>query len=427
MAGKRKIKEPADNTDLLIRHYESLVHSAKDIILFVRHSDGQIMEANTAALNMYQYSHEELLTKTIFDLRAPETSDQIMTQMNNAAYSGMLIETIHLKKDGERFPVEVNSQGAIIGNEQILLSIVRDITERKRAEQRLQESESNLLALLNAVTESFFLIDRDGTVLAANETIARRFSVGLDKLIGSSIYSLLPPDIALQRKMQVEQVMRSGKPIRFEDIRFDRHIDQVFYPVFNDKEEVVRVAVFGMDITEHRKMEQKLETMAFTDQLTGLYNRRGFVHLTERQLKLSRRSKHRMLLFYADLDGMKWINDNFGHEEGDKALISAAKILIKTFRESDIVSRIGGDEFAILAVNADEKVSDSLINRFHKFIDHINSRKRKKHKLSISIGFAAYDPDHPCPLDELMCRADISMYEDKKLNKAAGQNLPANK
>jgi diguanylate cyclase (GGDEF)-like protein len=87
---------------------------------------------------------------------------------------------------------------------------------------------------------------------------------------------------------------------------------------------------------------------------------------------------------------------------------------VQTFRESDIISRIGGDEFAIMAVNADTDLPDIVMSRFHKFMDYINSRSRQKHKLSMSIGSALFDPAHPCSLDELMSKADIAMYADKK-------------
>lgn len=408
-----------NNIDEPIKRYESFIHNSRDVILFIQHKDGKILEANAAAVNTYQYSHDELLTKTIFDLSAPEKRAQLSSQMDIAATTGGLVESVHIKKTGEKFPVEVNSQSAVIGKERVILSIVREISGRKKAEQLLQESENNLRALLDAVTESFFLMNKQGVILAANETVAKRYGLKLDVFIGNCIYDLIAPDIASQRRAQADLVIRTGKPVRFEDVLFNRNIDQVFYPVF-DGSQVVRVAAFGTDITERRKMEERLETIAFTDQLTGLYNRRGFINLAERQLKLSKRSKHKMLLFYIDLDGMKFINDTLGHEEGDKALINAAKIMIKTFRESDIISRIGGDEFAVLAVNADETVSDCLIQRFHKFISYINSRKGRKYRLSISIGFAAYDPRYPCSLDDLMSRADLSMYEDKKMNKAAG-------
>jgi diguanylate cyclase (GGDEF)-like protein/PAS domain S-box-containing protein len=422
MPTKTKMKNPQQNDlDERIKKYESLIHNSRDVILFVRHRDGKILEANTAALNTYQYSHEELITKTIFDLRAPETCSQVLPQMDSTVTSCLLLETVHIKKNGERFPVEVNSQGAIIGDEPVLLSIVRDISERKISEQLLQESENNLRALLNAVTESFFLMNKDGIILAANETMAKRYGLDMDMLVGSCIYDLIEPDIAQLRRTQANLVINTGEPVRFEDVRFNRNIDQVFYPVFDDNGQVVRIAVFGIDITEHRKMEQDLETMAFTDQLTGLYNRRGFINLALRQLKFSKRSKQKILLFFADIDKMKWINDNLGHEAGDKALINTARILVNTFRESDIISRVGGDEFAILAIDAHDKTAEGLLTRLNKLINQSNSRKRRKYDLSISIGYAAFDPRHNDSLDELMSRADMHMYEDKK-NKNIGRN-----
>lgn len=403
-----------DNINKRIKRYESFIHSSRDVIFFIRQSDKKILEANAAAVNTYQYSHDELLAKTILDLQAPETQAQIISQLDNNNTSGLLLETVHIKKNGERFPVEINSQGTVIDGEIILLSIIQDITRRKISEQLLEESENNLRALLNAVTESFFLMNKDGIILAANETMAQRYGLAMDMLVGSRIYDLLKPKTARQRKAQADIVIRTGKPVRFEDVRFHRNIDQVLYPVFDNNNQVVRIAVFGIDITERRKMEKKLENIAFNDHLTGLYNRRGFINIAERQLKLSRRSRQKLLLFFADLDRMKWINDTLGHEQGDKALIIAAKILAKTFRESDIISRIGGDEFAILAIDADEKTAEILLKRLHKLIHHINSRKDRKYDFSISIGYAAFDPHHHDSLDELMSRADMRMYEDKK-------------
>ncbi len=404
-----------------IKKYESFIHNSLDVILFVRYRDGKILEANAAAVNAYQYPHEELLAKTIFDLTAPEMRGQDIPPMDSAAASYLVTETIHVKESGERFPVEVNFQGALIGDEPVLFCIVRDISKRKIAEQLLQESENNLRALLNAVTESFFLMNKDGIILAANETMAERFGLAMDMLVGSCLYDLIEPDIAGLRRDQASLVINTGKPVRFEDIRSNRNIDQVYYPVFDGNGRVVRIAVFGTDITRHRQMEKHLETMALTDQLTGLYNRRGFINLAERQLKFSKRSKQKMLLFFADVDRMKWINDNLGHEDGDKALINTAKILVKTFRSSDIISRVGGDEFAILALDADEKTAEGLLKRLHKLVQKSNTRKGRKYDLAISIGYAVFDPHHHDALYELMSRADRQMYQDKK-NKEIGRN-----
>jgi len=399
----------------LAKRNEFLVQNTRDIILTLRYRDRQILDANAAALKTYQYTIDEMKSMTIDDLRTPEEQAQINPHMVTAISHGILFETTHVKKNGVTFPVEVISQGTMLGNERILLSIIRDQSEYKESRESMRDSESNLRALLNAVTESLLLLDKDGTVLAANETFAKRLRVGLDKIIGANYYDLLPADTAKERRKQAEDVIANGKPVRFEDIRNKRYIDQVIYPVSDDKGDVARLAFFGADITRRREMELELEAMALTDQLTGLYNRRGFFTLATRELRRAQRSANGMLLFFADLDGLKDINDRFGHEEGDRALTAAAKILTQTFRTSDIISRIGGDEFAILVVDVKEALMEKLLLRLYRLINNLNARKVHRSKLAISIGYAIYDPLNPTTLDDLISNADQQMYRMKKV------------
>jgi diguanylate cyclase (GGDEF)-like protein len=175
-------------------------------------------------------------------------------------------------------------------------------------------------------------------------------------------------------------------------------------------------AILGnsMDITERKKMEEALITLSITDLLTGLYNRRGFIMFAEQQLKISDRSKRVMLLFFTDLDGMKWINDTLGHEEGDRALMEAAAVLKETFRSSDIIARIGGDEFAILCIDTTDINPEIITARLQNLIDMHNRRENRRYPLSISIGSSFYDPENPCSINKLMAEADRSMYENKK-------------
>ncbi len=399
----------------IAKRYVFLIENSRDIILTICYRDRKILDANTAALKAYQYTIDELRNMTVDDLRTEESKTQMMPQLQTAVSRGVLFETTHLRKNGETFPVEVSSQGTMMGDERVLLSIVRDISERKQSRQAIEESERNLRALLNAVTESLLLLDKDGTVLAANETFAKRMRVGLDTIIGSNYYDLLPADVVRERRKHAENVIRNAKPVRFEDARNKRYIDQVIYPICDEDGEVERLAFFGADITRRREMEKELESMALTDQLTGLYNRRGFFTLATRELRRAQRSKNTMLLFFADLDGLKAINDQFGHEEGDRALMAAAKILMQTFRTSDIVSRIGGDEFAILVVDAEEDLMEKLLLRLYRLINNLNMRKIHKSKLAISIGHMVYDPLKPLSLDELISNADQRMYKMKKV------------
>lgn len=163
---------------------------------------------------------------------------------------------------------------------------------------------------------------------------------------------------------------------------------------------------------ERHGLRKKLQDLSLTDELTGLLNRRGFIILSEQQVKLSRRSNRRMYLIYADLDNMKYINDRFGHSEGDDALIQAAKILRTAFRSSDIIARIGGDEFAVFASDIVDNLS--LKSRFQDRIDEFNRFKRKKYFLSISIGIACFEADTGYSLCDMIEISDGLMYQEKK-------------
>ncbi len=417
---RRAAPRSADHMNRLPARYNLLLECSRDIILFVHQQDAMLFEANAAAVKAYGYSRKKLLTLSIYDLRAPETHAQLAAQLKKAdRLEGSLFETVHVRKNGARFPVEVSSRGTLIGDERVYISIVRDITERKKAEQKLRESQENLRVLLDASGESFFLMDPRGAFLAANESVARRMGFEHSgQLLGKRAYDFLPPGLARKRKAQVARVLQTGKPVRFEDLRRGRIIDQVIYPVFDDTGRVNRVAVYGTDITDYRDMEKRLRVLALTDQLTGLYNRRGFFLFAERQLKIAKRSAQILTLFYIDLDGMKKINDTLGHDDGDRALLATADILSESIRESDIVARVGGDEFAILAINTETAAQGSLIDRLRERISRFNSDGKEKFTLSLSIGTAVYNRESKATLQDLVTLADKRMYLEKRKKRA---------
>lgn len=175
-----------------------------------------------------------------------------------------------------------------------------------------------------------------------------------------------------------------------------------------------------------RRNEEKLKALSITDELTGLYNRRGLATFAEHHIRLANRSKKGFLLLYADLDDMKHINDTGGHQEGDLALTATAKILRKTFRNSDIFARIGGDEFVVMPVGCAGDGIDVLTARLQKNIDSYNAAGKGSHKLALSSGVALYDPAAPCSLDELLNRGDEAMYSMKKHHRfLCGSRVPA--
>jgi diguanylate cyclase (GGDEF)-like protein len=160
-------------------------------------------------------------------------------------------------------------------------------------------------------------------------------------------------------------------------------------------------------------MEKDLQDMTLTDDLTGIYNRRGFFTLSEQHLKLAKRNKMNILLLYIDLDNLKEINDSLGHQEGDQIILDTANILKSTYRESDIIARIGGDEFVVFPVGmVDENIS-LIHERLQKNIDTYNEESSRLYNLSLSVGIASYDPQSTHSIDELLAHADKAMYKNK--------------
>src|SRR5690348_11350649 len=165
--------------------------------------------------------------------------------------------------------------------------------------------------------------------------------------------------------------------------------------------------------TKQYLLQTELSNLALTDELTGLYNRRGFLALAERQLKLARRAGRSMLLFFIDVDGMKEINDVFGHAEGDAALKCTAEALETTFRDSDLIARFGGDEFAALAIEASGQNEATIRDRLTEYLKSA-SRKDSSCEFSLSLGTARFNPWNPTSIRELIAEADRTMYEQKR-------------
>jgi diguanylate cyclase (GGDEF)-like protein len=165
---------------------------------------------------------------------------------------------------------------------------------------------------------------------------------------------------------------------------------------------------------EHAKRHERLHYISLRDELTGLHNRRGFFTLAEHLLKTAKRRQKGLFLLYCDLDGLKGINDVLGHQKGDWALIDTANVLQETFRGSDIIARIGGDEFVVMPIETKDNKLEIVINRLQKAVQMDNAKSKRDYKLSISTGTAYFDPLAPCTIDELLSQADRKMYEQKR-------------
>jgi diguanylate cyclase (GGDEF)-like protein len=181
------------------------------------------------------------------------------------------------------------------------------------------------------------------------------------------------------------------------------------------EKEIVRVAAHPAVwyAVKHALVERELRHLALCDDLTCLYNRRGFFAAATQQLKVARRNQKPALLLFCDLDGLKTINDTFGHREGDLALVRAADAMETVFRDSDVLARIGGDEFAVLATDLPPRHQQTIYARLQKALNRM-SGDESRYELSLSVGAAWFDPQNPMPLGELMEQADRAMYERKR-------------
>jgi diguanylate cyclase (GGDEF)-like protein len=167
----------------------------------------------------------------------------------------------------------------------------------------------------------------------------------------------------------------------------------------------------------HKKAEESLKELSFYDDLTGVYNRRGFNSLMQQHIEIAKRTGKSLIILMADVDELKHINDSYGHFEGDRALIYAARALRDTFRTSDIIARWGGDEFIVLMINADFDSIGQIGRRITERIDEYNHLNLYNYSLSISWGAMKFDPNGDMSIEEVTIQADQKMYQQKMKKK----------
>jgi diguanylate cyclase (GGDEF)-like protein/PAS domain S-box-containing protein len=377
-----------------------------------------------------EYGSPSFLSMPIF------IRDEVAAVLNLASKSNKLFDT----NDEQILSIMIREIGFALENAQLhsriklhmedlkkhATTLEKEIMERNRAEQALRESEERYRSFLQKFrgiafrrTIDFVPIFFHGAVeeitgYAAEEFVAENPS--WDQIIHpedfmkihkskESIRSI--PGYSMEREYRI--VCKDGQL---------RWVHELIQNVRDDTGKSIYIHGSLFDISDRKHMEEEIMALSMTDQLTGLHNRRGFLTLAEHQLKISDRTKKGMQLFFADLDGMKWINDKMGHKEGDNALIEVAAVLKDAFRSSDIIARMGGDEFAVLAIDTSKLNPEILTNRLHSQLEALNSRENRKFRISVSVGCAYYDPEKPSAIDELMAHADKLMYEEKKKKKS---------
>ena len=216
----------------------------------------------------------------------------------------------------------------------------------------------------------------------------------------------------------LEETLSSA--LRASDAEFGqivREVDEISKLLRTNRgdEQTIRVAAHPAvwSAVKQALLDRELRYLAVTDDLTCLYNRRGFFAAAAQQLKLAQRNAQSLLLLFCDVDNLKKINDTCGHREGDLALVRTADALEKTFRGSDIIARLGGDEFVVLAQVASDHTQEVLLRRLEKSLKKLNA-DGSRYELSLSVGVARFDPKRAITLGELLAQADKTRYEKKR-------------
>jgi len=289
--------------------------------------------------------------------------------------------------------------------------------------EELRENLRRMEAFIDNSPTAAFMKDAAGRYVYCNSRMESMFYTPLGGLEGRTDFEWLPEYLASQMWTMDQTVLTSGdaqesmQSIPLPDGGESHWL--VFRFPFTSATGEKFVGGVAADVTQLKEMQERLESLTLTDDLTGLNNRRGFVRLAEARLQLSRRTGEKLLIIFGDLDELKEINDTYGHETGSEAIRAAAQVMKDSFRQTDVTSRWGGDEFVVLLGHGDEDTEEIVLKRIRDKVEHFNKSSERSFRLSISLGSAPVDLDSGETLDEMIAIADAAMYRDKSNKKKA--------
>ncbi len=314
-----------------------------------------------------------------------------------------------------------------------LLSVHRDAEELRRAAEELANSEEYFRLLTENSSDLVRTHDLNAKTTYVSPSVERILGYTPEEFMAFPPLALVHPDelplVKPNQDLPIWERFRRAPleyRLRHKDGSY-RWLEMSFAALKGPNGEVTGVQSSARDVTERHWAEQRLASQAdelrslsLQDELTGLFNRRGWLEHSKQGLRLAQREKRPAAVIFADLNGMKSINDQHGHEEGDRALRDTADVLRKSCREVDVIARFGGDEFVIFALDFDEHGLSALRQRVREAIAELNLTGGRPFHLSISVGAAFLRAESPETVDELLDRADREMYEQKRARKDNG-------
>lgn len=413
-------------TEKELQLYRCIVENSLSEIYIFHAETLRFIAVNRLASENLGYTMDELSQMTPLDLK-PEIDLQRFRELIAPLVSGeqtqILFHTVHRRKDGSLYPVEVHLQLVEQNGEKLYTALIIDLTERREMEQELRERERILSAITDSARDAIVMLDGQGTVVFWNPAAEQLFGYSREEVTGRELHRLLLQNEELYKvyKKAFTHFQLTGEgnivgtTIEFKGRRKDgREIDvELSLSALKIKEAWHAVGILR-DISERKKMEEQLYRLSITDPLTNVYNRRFFMQMLEQEIERTRRTGRAFSIVMLDLDHFKSINDRFGHAAGDLVLKTIVDALKKRIRKTDILARWGGEEFTILLPETPVDSAANLVEELRANLDSLTVQGVGH--VTASFGIAAYAPSDT--VDTIIMRADHTLYEAK----AAGRN-----
>ncbi len=404
--------------------FASLFNSSPEAALY-HDKEGCIININPRFTELFGYTPEEMIGKKIDEgMIYPANKIKEGKILTQKAFNGFSdYETIRKKKDGTLVPVIISSAPVIIDKKpQGTIALYRDITERKKTEETLRKSQQEFAGVFRNSPEALVYVDENVNILNINPRFTELFGYTLEEIKGRNLNDgMIHPSDKIKEGKKLDKIAFSEGYFNYETIRKKKN-GTLFPVLISGSDIVIDGQLKGgigtyIDITKRKNMEEKLKKLAHYDTLTGCCSRGHGLALLEQQIKTANRKKTPILLLYLDVDDFKYINDTFGHKEGDIVLKEGVKLFKSTLREIDIICRIGGDEFLLIFPDSSPNDVPLIRKRLSKNLEKLNQKMAKPYKIDFSIGLSHYSPSNPLSIEELIKIADENMYEEKKKKK----------
>ncbi len=402
------------------KKYRAIFESFHDVY-FRTDAEGIVTMISPSVENQAGYKPEEVIGQQAVEFfMDPDARDVFMTELEKTGCINDY-ELNFRAKDGRL--INSSLSAAAIKNKAKkrigVEGVLRDITCRKTAEKDLYHTKKQLEALIQAIPDIIFFKDSEGRYVIVNRAFEEFYGVKADRIIGRTDSDFMPDKEAQKSLESDEIVFMKGESVHRERELISSEGKKVIFdtiksPLFDDKGNILGLVGVRRDITERKRKEEEIRKIAYYDNLTGLPNRVLFKDHLDLALAHARRMNRMVGILYMDLDHFKTVNDNLGHAAGDLLLQSIAKRLENVRRESDTLSRIGGDEFLLLLQEISAEVDAAEVaNRILEIVRNPVLIKGRKIETSISIGITIY-PIDGTDTDILVKRADLAMYQAKR-------------